>query len=601
MRERVELQAMGRDGRLREYAVALAVFVASLAILYAWHHRVTAPNFGLTGDEPHYIMIAHSLAVDGDLDLANNYAAGDADAWFPDLDADNHVNDYAGDGRQISVHTPGLPALLLPGYLLLENPARAARATMLLLSSLTLLQFYLLGCELTGNRWLSLAAWLVLATSVPMLYLAAQVYPDVPAALALLLGLRALRRLPAMRWTVLLALVICALPWLHVRYVPLSLILAGAGLAHLWREPGRRALWALLALCLAGAAGFVLFYISFYGNPLSNAQYGHLSSRAADWGRIPAIAIGLLFEREVGILPVAPFLLLGIAGGAAALVDRDRRALLPVLLVLAYGGVLTLALAAGVADWGWSLPWRFLLPVLPLMALLALYGAHRFPAWRLAALPLVAAGSLILVLSMRWPGGFYWRNAGVLAMPALDRGQGYLPSEEYARVREVPATAGVTTTHERPFGEPPGPVCAIAGQSEPGFLTWGIRKGMLPGEMQVTLYVRGETGASGASPGQVRVVNERTDQALAARDLTADDLVVAEWQPVTFTVASDRAMALMAVATYTGEGTLCLDRVVYEQTTFSQRDWGYLLAGIVTTALLGVGLAHGLAARRRDQ
>jgi len=590
-----------RAGRLRKYAASLAVFLASMAILYAWHHQVTAPNFGLTGDEPHYIMIAHSLAVDGDLDLGNNYAAGDADAWYPDLDADNHVNDYRGDGRQISVHTPGLPVLLLPGYLLLDNPTRAARATMLLISSLTLLQFYLLCREITGLRWLALAGWLALATSVPMLYLAGQVYPDVPAALALLLGLRALRRLPAMGWTALLALVICALPWLHVRYVPLSLILAIAALGHLWRERCGPAVRLLLALCLAGAAGFVLFYISHYGNPLSNAQYGHLSSRATDWSRIPAIAIGLLFEREVGILPVAPFLLLAIAGGAAALADRDRRALLPVLLVVAYVSVLTLALAAGVADWGWSLPWRFLLPVLPLMALVALYGVHRFPLWRLVALPLVAAGLLILALSVRWPEGFYWRNAGVLAMPALDRGQGYLPSEEYTRRREMPATAGVTTTHERVFGEPPGRVCAIEGQSEPGFLSWGIRKGMLPGEMAVTLYVRGESGAGGDSPGQVRVVNERTGEALAVRDLIAGDLDAKSWQPVTFAVQADRATMLMAVVTYTGAGTLCLERVVYEQTVLTGRDWGYLLAGIVTAALLGVGLGYGLAARRRGR
>ena len=33
-----------RAGRLREYAASLAVFLASMAILYAWHHQVTAPN-----------------------------------------------------------------------------------------------------------------------------------------------------------------------------------------------------------------------------------------------------------------------------------------------------------------------------------------------------------------------------------------------------------------------------------------------------------------------------------------------------------------------------------------------------------------------------
>ena len=70
---------------------------------------------------------------------------------------------------------------------------------------------------------------------------------------------------------------------------------------------------------------------------------------------------------------------------------------------------------------------------------------------------------------------------------------------------------------------------------------------------------------------------------------------------MTFTVAADRATVLMAVVTYTGAGTLCLERVVYEQTVLTGRDWGYLLAGVVTAALLGVGLGYGLAARRRGR
>ncbi|MFO7697994.1 MAG: hypothetical protein R6X16_12670 [Anaerolineae bacterium] len=580
------------------HVLSLAVFLASLAILYGWHHTVTAARFGLTGDEPHYILIAHSLATDGDLDLRNNYAEGDADAWFPDLDADQHVNDYCGDGRLIPVHTPGLPLLLLPAHVLLDNPTRAARGTMLLISALTLLEFYLLAAELTGSRGWALAACLVLAASVPMLYLSGQVYPDVAAALAILLAVRAVGRLPSLRWTVVLALTICFLPFVHVRYIPVSLILGGTALLRLRRLSGLMAMRIFLALCLVGGAGFVLFYVSSYGNPLSNAQYGHLSSAATDWGRLPAITIGLLFEREVGIVPVAPFLLLSIVGGAAALVAQKRLARLAVALAGAYILVLALALAAGVADWGWSLPWRFMLPVYPLMAVVALYAVHRYPLTRWLAVPLVLAGLLIGLLSVRWPGGFYWRNAGVLAMPALDRGQGYLPSEEYAAVTEVPATAGVTTTHERPFGEDPGPVCAIAGEAEAGFLSWGIRKGMLPGETRVSLLVNGEVGASGESPGQVRVVDERTDHALQTHDITAEDLVGGDWKPISFTVESSRAKVLMAVVTYTGEGTLCLEKVAYTQSTLTQRDYGYWPALVISITLAGMGLWLGLTSWR---
>lgn len=590
----------GHTGRVRctqrlalcvgPHALSLVVFLASLAILYGWHHAVTAPRFGLTGDEPHYILIAHSLATDHDLDLGNNYAEGDADAWFPDLDADQHVNDYLGDGRLTPVHTPGLPLLLLPAHVLLENPTRAARGTMLVISALTLLQFYLLSFETTGSRWWALAAWLVLASSVPMLYLSGQVYPDVAAAPVILLAVRAIRRLPALRWMVLLALAICFLPLLHVRYIPVALILAGAALLRLKRQAGSGALRAFLTLCMLGGAGFVLFYISNYGNPLSNAQYGHLSSAPTDWGRLPAIAIGLLFEREVGIVPVAPFLLLSIVGAASALVTTSHSSRLPVVLVGVYILVLALALAAGVADWGWSLPWRFMLPVLPLMAVLALVAVYQHRLARWLAVPLLLAGLLICAVSLRWPGGFYWRNAGVLAMPALDRGQSLLPSEEYAAVREVSGTAGVTTTHERRFGEEPGPVCAIAGEAEAGFLSWGIRKGMLPGEMRVSLLIKGEMGDSEVGPGQVRVVDERTDQTLHAHDVTAADLASGEWSAISFTVQSPKALVLMAPVTYTGAGTLCLQKVVYEQTVLAYPDAGYWPALVATLALFGLGL-----------
>jgi hypothetical protein len=295
---------------------------------------------------------------------------------------------------------------------------------------------------------------------------------------------------------------------------------------------------------------------------------------------------------------VAPFLLLAIVGCAAALVAQKRPPRLAVALAVVYVLVLVLALAAGVADWGWSLPWRFMLPVYPLMGVVALYAVHRYPLTRWLAVPLVLAGLLIGILSVRWPGGFYWRNGGVLAMPALDRGQGYLPSEEYAAVREVPGTAGVTTTHERPFGEDPGPVCAIAGEAEAGFLSWGIRKGMLPGEMRVTLLIKGETGTSGESPGQVRVVDERTDQTLQAHDVTAEDLAGGDWKPISFTVESSRAKVLMAVVTYTGEGTLCLEKVAYAQSTLTQRDYGYWPALVISITLAGLGLWLGLLSRQ---
>ena len=38
---------------------------------------ITHGTFAGTGDEPHYLAITHSIAFDGDLDLANNYGANE--------------------------------------------------------------------------------------------------------------------------------------------------------------------------------------------------------------------------------------------------------------------------------------------------------------------------------------------------------------------------------------------------------------------------------------------------------------------------------------------------------------------------------------------
>jgi hypothetical protein len=53
--------------------VALRTIVALVLIGFITH----STNAG-SGDEPHYLAIAHSIAFDGDLDLANNYGANEA-------------------------------------------------------------------------------------------------------------------------------------------------------------------------------------------------------------------------------------------------------------------------------------------------------------------------------------------------------------------------------------------------------------------------------------------------------------------------------------------------------------------------------------------
>lgn len=43
---------------------------------FAWT-LTTHGKYPVSGDEPHYLMITHSIVVDGDMNVANNYASND--------------------------------------------------------------------------------------------------------------------------------------------------------------------------------------------------------------------------------------------------------------------------------------------------------------------------------------------------------------------------------------------------------------------------------------------------------------------------------------------------------------------------------------------
>src|SRR5688572_3133765 len=56
----------------RRWVAPVAPFLVALAILGA-AFAVMRPD--TTGDEPHYLLAAQSLAFDGDLDVTNDYAS----------------------------------------------------------------------------------------------------------------------------------------------------------------------------------------------------------------------------------------------------------------------------------------------------------------------------------------------------------------------------------------------------------------------------------------------------------------------------------------------------------------------------------------------
>ena len=155
----------------------------------------------ITGDEPHYLLIATSLLRDGDLDVLNNYRDKHYQPFYP-----YHLGDarkpedmhalYGPGGGLYSKHGVGLPLLLLPAMRLggTEGGHGLAIVFMLGVAAALSTQIFFLARETTGRAAVAILAWAAVAFTSPLLLYAGQIYPEVPGALLVVWGVRAVWR-----------------------------------------------------------------------------------------------------------------------------------------------------------------------------------------------------------------------------------------------------------------------------------------------------------------------------------------------------------------------------------------------------------------------
>jgi hypothetical protein len=374
------------------FAVAVALY-AGMGLWYASRLRVS-------GDEPHYLLMAQSLWREGDLDLADNHARGDWRENSPGPIAP-HYGAPRADGRPFPAHSPGLPFLLAPVYAL--GGRLACVVVLAILAAGATAAARTLALQATGSREAAFAAW-VAALGPPLAYYAFHVYTEAPSALAAAGGLALLLGPPSVSSAVAAALLACALPWLHVKMIPAA---AALGIVAAVRLRGRSRI-AFLAVAAAGGAAYLAYYHRIFGVASPLAIYGGLP--AGESGSPLRAAAGLLLDRSFGLLWHAPVFLLALAAIPAAW----RRRLWPHALLAA-------AIVLPVLGWrmwwgGQSPPARFLAPLAPLLAtLVALRApaadrpAHGLGRWRW---PLAAIGLGLLLIAVRAPGDLLLLNRG---------------------------------------------------------------------------------------------------------------------------------------------------------------------------------------------
>ena len=228
------------------------------------------------GDTVHYVMMAKSLAADGDLDLYNNYR----DMFGPEKDFEtygffrqHHISLFSRPGHLYSSHPCGISILLAPATAIGGEPG--------------ILIFFCCICALMGpllftvlGRYCAdaaprLAVTLVFTASSPFLIYSGIIYPEYVTSLLFVFAFWVAAAVPGMSVPMWVAAgtALGAVMWLLPRRgIPGLFVLTLALLWRCWREKSpRRALAFLLPLVLLFAGYLVKEQAMFPGPEMTAA------------------------------------------------------------------------------------------------------------------------------------------------------------------------------------------------------------------------------------------------------------------------------------------------------------------------------------------
>jgi hypothetical protein len=257
-----------------------------------------------TGDEGNYLLSAESMIDDGDVDLKNNLLklrfhwanVGESHCIF-------------GPHGWFSIHNLGVPALIAIPWALVG--LWGARLTMALICGLVAPLLYRTMNRIWPCPRSALFISTALALAMPLLHGCNQIYPDLPAAIFVLFA--AQRSLAARTEAtasycddVLLPTALPFLPWLHVKYAALALLLF-AWYADATRRPRLLASGA----ALAGSLGMLAFYYWYaFGKLMGPYDEGALMVHPSSF----IVFMGLHFDQAQGMFLQQPLWLLGLFG-----------------------------------------------------------------------------------------------------------------------------------------------------------------------------------------------------------------------------------------------------------------------------------------------
>ena len=418
---------------------ALKRLLLTIVVLALWG-LITHGTFAGSGDEPHYLAVAHSIAFDSDFDLSNNY--GDAEPLIAGgaLTPEAHVRPGVG-GVMRPVHDVGLPMLFAP-YVRVAVPLtnflsrtippdvlqRAKLNPGLLYRHLLSLAMITLTAILAGLMFDTLIAVgaparfafvtvLIVTLSPPLLIFSILFFTELLSALLCFAVFRCIvitRTTGARAWAIV-GLATGTLFLVHARNIGFVLPLSAIALFQL-RSPSRRGEAAAFTIALAVAiAGRTWINDHFWGTLVQGPHVRfEMPGLDAMVGAMGMRITALLVDQEFGLFTYAPIYVLAIGGVFVFAREKPQLTLAAAIVCVSYVGLIACPIT-NVHGWmgGWNPAARFLTPLMPVVALFVYAGLRASP--RLLAIPIVSLQILISAYAWQHPKVLWNDGDGVAA------------------------------------------------------------------------------------------------------------------------------------------------------------------------------------------
>jgi hypothetical protein len=324
-----------------------------------------------SGDEVDYLLMAQSIWREGDLDLRDNFERGDFLEYVPGV---RRMPGGArrADGRSYPTHSPGLSLLLAPAYAL--GGRKGCVVLLSLLASVLGLLVHRLARRAGADESGALLAWAA-AVGPPVFFYSHFLYTEVACAVVIALALLLLLGAPGPLGASVAAVLLAALPWMHVK---MGLVPVALGAFALVRQRGRTRL-AFAAAAVAMAAVYFGYYLSVFGHVSPLARYGSRVPTPMARMTPGRTLLGVFLDGGFGLLVYAPVFVVGLAG-LARLGRRPAERWAYGLVALA----VMVPVLAWKNWWGFSPPARFLVPLVPVLAVAAAVRVSDLPTHGLA-------------------------------------------------------------------------------------------------------------------------------------------------------------------------------------------------------------------------